>query len=421
MHFGLHLTAKNFLRKEVRMKAQLVVWVAIAGLLCVPFPSRAAEVKLTSSTQYLWFNDIILDDDVETVAQYLRLNVSKMDAAGNVTIAGYGRATKQFTSGEDVEGRLYYFYLNYRNLIQDVLDVKLGRHFVYFPSGSGLVDGATLDFKRMGPLGLKLLAGRDVKFVAERNEITGAKDRLTGASLYTDAVRRTHIEASYMLREDDGDTAREIVGGSFSTYLPGNVSVYADTKYDLLTESTSELLTGLKFAPAEKLTLKGEYYQSFPQFDATSIFSVFAVNKYTEKLIAAEYQMTGAYRLALSYAREDFNDGENADLYEAGITARPSANLLFDVSYSMRNGFGGELDGLRFHGTYARGKNSFAAGADIADYRRDSVRSDTAKKYWVGAAHKFSPDVSATARVENNVNVNFAHNYQGVVTLNANF
>src|SRR5574341_898282 len=218
------------------MKVKLVVWVALAGLLCIAFPTYAAEVKLTSSTQYLWFNDIIADDDVETVAQYLRLNMSKMDAAGNMTVTAYGRATKQFTSDEDVEGRLYYFYLSYRNLIQDTLDVKLGRHFVYLPSGSGLIDGATLDFKNIGPVGLKLLGGRDVKFVAE-NEVTGGKDRMVAAGIYSDAIRLTHLEASYTRRYDDGDISRELVGASLSTYLPKNVSVYADTKYDLLTES----------------------------------------------------------------------------------------------------------------------------------------------------------------------------------------
>jgi hypothetical protein len=396
--------------------------LCLALLLVSPLRAEAVDMRVTSSTQYLWFNDFIISDDVETVAQYLRLNVSKLDAAGNITINGYGRATRQFTKNEDVEGRLYYLSLSYRNLLPDVLDLQLGRHFIYLPAGSGLIDGATLDFKSVGPLGFKLVGGRDVRFVAERNEITGGKDRLMGASIYSDAVARTHIEAAYLLREDNGDTAREIVGASFSTYFPGNVAVYADTKYDLLTESTAELLVGIKYAPIERLSLKAEHYQSFPQFDATSIYSVFAVNEYTEKLIAAEYGLTDAYRIALSYAREDFNDGEDADLYEAGISARPLKNLLLNVSYSVRKGFGGQLDGLRFHGAYRRGMNSFSAGADFADYRRDSIaENQTAKKYWMGAEHKFTQDTSLTARLENNVNINFENNYQGVVALNANF
>ena len=404
------------------MKAKLVVLIAAIGVLCIPPRSIAVEMKLGSSTQYLWYNDLITEKDEDAVAQYLRLNVAKLDSAGKATITGYGRATRVFSTGEDVEGRLYYFYLNYRDLVQDVLDVKLGRHFVAIPSGSGLIDGATLDFKGIGPMGLKLLGGRDVKFVAERNEVTGEKDRMLGASLYTDAVRMTHLEASYMQRNNDGDVSRELVGAAFSTYLPGSVSVYADTKYDVLTEATAELLAGVKFSPLEKLTLKGEYYQSFPTFDATSIYSVFAVNEYTEMLVKAEYLLGNAYRISLGYAREDFNDDKDADLYEAGISARPSANFLFDVSYSVRNGYSGDLDGLRLNGTYTIGMNSVSAGMDFADYRRDSMaESEIAKKYWIGAEHKFRQNVSISARAENNENVNFARNYQGVVALNANF
>jgi hypothetical protein len=404
------------------MKAPFVVCAALAGVLWFSGPARAAEVKLTSSTQYLWFNDFVADEDVEAVAQYLRLNVSKIDAAGDVTIAGYGRATRQFSENEDVEGRLYYLALDYRNLIQGHLDAKVGRHFVYLPAGSGLIDGATLDIRNIGPLGLKLVGGRDVKFSPERNEITGEKDRLTGASLFTDAITRTHIEVAYLLREDHGDTAREVVGASVSTYFPGNVAAYGDTKYDLLTKSTAELLAGLKYAPADRLTLKGEYYMSYPQFDATSIYSVFAVNQYREKLIAAEYRLTDAYRLSFSFAKEEFNDGEDADLYEAGISARPLAHLVLDGSYSVRNGYGGTLDGLRFLGSYTMGRTVLSAGADYADYRRDSLATDQiARKYWAGVGRKFTDDTSLTARVENSVNATFARSYQGLIALNMNF
>ena len=36
-------------------------WVMLMALACVPLLSHAAEVKLTSSTQYLWYQDILAD------------------------------------------------------------------------------------------------------------------------------------------------------------------------------------------------------------------------------------------------------------------------------------------------------------------------------------------------------------------------
>lgn len=396
--------------------------LCLALLLAMPLAAHAVDMRVTSSTQYLWYNDIIADDDVETVAQYLRLNLSKLDQAGKITITGYGRATRQFSKDEDVEGRLYYLYLNYPDALPEVLDMQVGRHFVVIPSGSGLIDGATLEFKRVGPMRLKLVGGRDVKFLAERNEVAGEKDRMYGASLSTDAFPLTHLEVSYLHRYDNGDLTRKIIGASLSRYFPGNVSVYADTKYDVLTEATTELLAGVKYAPIEKLMIKGEYYQSYPTFDATSIYSVFAVNEYQEMLIGAEYRITNAWSISGSAAKEDFNDGEKADLYEFGIQARPLDDLSLSLSYQDRSGYSGDLDGIRFHGSYTMGKASVTAGVDYADYRRDVMTgSETAKKHWVGAAYKFTRDTTLTARAENNVNVNFVRNYQGVVALNTNF
>jgi hypothetical protein len=366
----------------------------LALLLVLPLPAAAVDMKVTSSTQYLWYNDIVANDDDESkVAQYLRMSLTKLNEANTVSIYGYGRATKEFSDlkdNDDVAGRLYYFYLDYRDMLKDFLDLKAGRHFVYIPSASAIIDGATLDFKKIGPVGVRVLGGREVKFAGDRGEITGSEDYFMGTSLYTDAIRLTHLELSYARKYDNADVAREVVGFSASTYLLKKASLYGETKYDVLTESTSELLTGIKYSPLDRLTLTGEYYQSYPQFDATSIYSVFAVNKYQEALIRAEYALTDAYRFFVGYAKEDFNDGEDADLYEAGVAAKPTADLVINASYDKRNGFGGTLDGWRLNARYTMGKTVLAAGADWDDFRRDTFSENTAKKYWIGGTHAFA-------------------------------
>ena len=80
----------------MRVKGCLVLLVAL--VLMMPLLSEGAEVQLTSSTQYLWYQDILADRRQEDVAQYMRFNVTKLDQAGNLNIYGYGRATKQTTT-----------------------------------------------------------------------------------------------------------------------------------------------------------------------------------------------------------------------------------------------------------------------------------------------------------------------------------
>src|SRR5659263_714165 len=73
-----------------------VILIAVA---CIPLLSHAAEGKVTSSTQYLWYQDFLSEDkDQSDVAQYLRLNVTKLDKEGKINVYGYGRVIKQLST-----------------------------------------------------------------------------------------------------------------------------------------------------------------------------------------------------------------------------------------------------------------------------------------------------------------------------------
>jgi hypothetical protein len=400
----------------------LLLFCAI--LLLSPFAAAAVEMRVNSSTQFLWFNDFQIGEDEEMFAQYLKLDVTKLNEGNTASIQGYGRATYRSFSGEqtdDLLGRLYYLYLDYRNVVRNV-DLLAGRHFVNMPAGTALIDGATVNLRNIGPVDLRILGGRNVIFAGDRNEITGSDDGFFGASISTDTVKLTHIEAGYARKTDNADLARETIGITVTTYLPKRVAVYGEAKYDMLSETTSELLAGARFSPVEKLTITGEYYQSYPTFDATSIYSVFAVSQYQEMLVKAEYGLSDAYSLFLSYAAEDFNDGEDANLYQAGIAARPLEDLILNISYDKRNGYGGELSGVRVNGKYALNqRTTVSAGIDWDDFRRDTFSEETVKKYWVGGTYRLNKAVSLLVRAEDNVNVKYDHQYQGVAAVNAEF
>ena len=96
------------------------------------------------------------------------------------------------------------------------------------------------------------------------------------------------------------------------------------------------------------MILRGEYYQSYPTFDIASIYSVFAVNQYKEKSIAAEYQLTEQLP-----GQRQIRQGEisammqTADVYEVGFLAQPIKDLTLNAIYEKRNGFAGQLSGYQ--------------------------------------------------------------------------
>ncbi|MHB8908086.1 MAG: hypothetical protein ACYDAA_04320 [Syntrophales bacterium] len=398
-------------------------FVILMALACVPLLSHAAEVKVTSSTQYLWYTDILAadkDKSQQDAAEYLRVNVTKLDKEGNMNIYAYGRATKQVTTSQDLQGRLYYFYLDYRDAIKEHLDLRAGRTYVNAAAVSGTIDGLYLDFKNLGPMGVTLFGGRHVIFDDKRD--TGTRgDALTGMSVYFDTIKNTHVEVSYGRKYADTDVARENLGLDFSTTPISNTNFYGRLQYDTISESYNEMLFGAKVSPLKDLVLRAEYYQSYPTFDIASVYSVFAVDQYKEKSISAEYQLSDNYRVSVKYARENFSGDADADLYEVGLLARPIKDLTINASYERRLGFAGQLSGFRLSGEYRINKASLLAGIDYDDFRRELSREGIAKKYWAGVNYEFSKMISAIVRVEDNVNFNYDSNYQGYAAVNINY
>src|SRR3989339_454810 len=396
--------------------------VMLMALACVPLLSHAAEVKLTSSTQILWYQDILSDQSEKDVAQYLRMNVTKIDEEGKLNIYGYGRATKVFSSPseEDLEGRLYYFYVDYRDAFKEHLDLKAGRTYVNSAAISGTVDGFHADVKNLGPVGVTLFGGRYVIF-DEKREIGNGGDALAGMSVYLDTIKNTHVEVSYGRKYGDTDLMRENVGLDFSTTPFGTLNFYGRLKYDTMSESYNEMLFGAKVAPVKDLTLRGEYYESYPTFDAASIYSVFAVNQYKELSLSAQYQLATNYRVSLKYARETFDGDSHANVYEIGFLARPIKDLTLNLTYENRDGYAGQLSGIRFYGEYKIAKASVLAGIDYDDFRRQLSREGSAKRYWAGVNYEFTKIISAVVRVEDNINFTYDNSYQGYAAIQINY
>jgi hypothetical protein len=269
-------------------------------------------------------------------------------------------------------------------------------------------------------VGVTLFGGRNVLF-DNKSEIGTSGDTIAGMSVYFDTIKYTHVEVSYGRKYTDSDLARENVGLDFSTTPHEKVNFYGRLQYDTVGDKIGEFLLGAKVAPLKSLIVRGEYFQSRPTFDKFSFYTFFDVNNYKEACIAAEYQLTSDYRVNGRYAREDFGNDANANVYEVGFFARPIKDLILNAFYEKRNGFAGRLSGFRFNGEYRISKAAISAGVDYDDFRRESSREGNAKKYWAGVMYELNKMFSAVARFEDNTNFTFDHSYQGFAALNVNY
>lgn len=375
----------------------------------------AADIHGKSSTQLLWFNDFYNGRQIE-LGEYLQFSVTKLDKDGKFNIYGYGRGTQDLTNGEGLNGRLYYLYGDYRDLF-DKLDVKLGRQFVNLSAGTTIIDGAQADLKNIGPVAFTVLGGRDVVF-GINGELSRDGNYALGMAAYLTGFRKTDLDVSWFRKWDEGDVSRDIVGGSFKQYLLDSVKLYSNARYDLTSEVFNEVLAGIKYFPTANLVLTGEWFQSYPTFDTTSIYSVFAVNRYQEGVVRADYTINENIAINAGYSRQDYGEDGTADVYEAGCTLRPINTLTIGLAYDRHEGYGGHLDGGTFDVTWDATKELMLAGGLTVDaYNRDffptASGNEIAQKYWLGAKYRMGRNMAASLRIEDDVNVTYNSNVQG--------
>ncbi|OGT98062.1 MAG: hypothetical protein A2X80_08895 [Geobacteraceae bacterium GWB2_52_12] len=395
-------------------------------LACVPLLAAStawsAEVHGRSSTQFLWFNDIFTEKKQAEVAEYLNLSITNIDKAGKLSIQGYGRATQDVRNGDGLNGRLYYLYADYRDLY-DKVDIRLGRQFVNYAAGTALIDGGQIELKKVGPVNFSVMGGRNV-FFNLNDEGTSSKDYAFGAAAYLAGFQNTDLELSYFMKFDKDGVARDQVGASFKQYLFDSVKVYGNARFDVPSESFSEVLAGVKYYPTSDLVLTGEWYQSYPTFDSTSIYSIFAVDRYQEAVIRADYTINDKISVNAGYNKQLYGDGgEEADVLEVGCRIRPIEQVQLNLNYDYRNGYGGQLNGGIAELTYQPIKPlELAAGIHYDVYERDRVTGEeTARRYWGGAKYKIAQNMSASLRIEDNVNARYKSDWQGRAVFNYDF
>ncbi|MBI5639724.1 MAG: hypothetical protein HZA17_04790 [Nitrospirae bacterium] len=379
----------------------------------------AAPLKLSTSTQLL-FGDDLLGESQTILAQYLRFSYNP--EGKNFSAAGYGRVWTDFTGGkirdDDVSGRLYYLYLEYAPV--ESLSMRLGRQFMAFTAGNAIMDGLRIDAHDMGPVGVTIAAGRDVLFSLD-SETTRDGNYFFGVDVHLDKIKSTQLGFSYVRKYDESELAREEFGMNFK-YFYKYASPYAEVRYDRLSEAVDEATVGIDLFPISNLMVKGEFYHSYPTFDATSIYSVFAVDKYREYLMRAEYSLESPVTLYASYAKQTYEDSNNADRFTVGTRISPMDKLTVSAGVDYRHGYGGNLWGFEVTGDYRiREKLLLSAGIQYDTYRRpDEFGNNYAQRYWLGGLWSAGKNTSVSARIEDNVNENFDHRPLARIAFNWN-
>lgn len=396
--------------------------LAFTLLLSSP-PAQGGELSFKSSTQYLW-GDSLLGSNEPFVAEHLRLGY---DGDEDLRLAGYGRVAanlgNESVHDKNTNGKLYYMYVDYKGL--GIGNLRAGRHFTAYSAGSALLDGVTFDMNRLVKyFGLGLTAGTGVLY-GLNSDYTSDTRGLVAANFYLKNIGLNDAGISFARKYDAQQVARETLGfnlaSSFRAARP-----YARGMYNNLTNTLDSLTAGLDIYPSSTLSMKLEYYRSYPTFDSTSIYSVFAVDSYTEYLFQTQYDVSRSLAVNAAYKRQSYQESDlNADAVSLGCRSAETGEYSLTANMEGRAGYGGRIWGAEILGDLAMGKKlglSFGGQHDL--YKRfDAVTPDwqNATRYWLGLRWEPGENARLAVRVENNTNQNFGNRLMGRATLDISF
>lgn len=362
----------------------------------------AATFSGRSSTVVEWFEDPS-DETAVPIYEYLLLNVRDLDNDG-LNFRGYGRLATDTQDVVDVDSRLYYAYLEKKGLFNGRTDFRLGRQFVATTAGASVMDGLDLTIHNIGPVNFRLFGGGNSTYYEDYD----SDDLIWGVELYGVFMQdRLDLGLSYVQTWSDSDLTKELIGFDFDFDQPNLFNLYSDFQFNYINNVVSYFLFGGKYYSSPKWNLRAEYLYSLPVFTSTSIYSVFAVDKYQELMAEYTYNFAPGLRAFGIYSREIYEDFADANVFEAGVEKIRTDRFSGYLTGVYRDDEDGQdLVGFKVRAAWMFTRK-FQAGAganvDVLDRRIDFENNEdetTSSLLWLYGTYAFTDRVSMELKLE---------------------
>ncbi|MDH4223882.1 MAG: hypothetical protein OEV55_10140, partial [candidate division Zixibacteria bacterium] len=279
----------------------------------------------------------------------------------------YFRSTTEFIhkNSTDPSTRIYNAYLDWKN-IKKIMDLRLGRQFLYVGAGKGTMDGLRFDFRPARRLQLTGYAGFQLPQERWTSIDSWGKSHIFGGEVSTTYLRNTRLALSYVRKTRDKSEERHLIGFNVS-HLYRKFDFYSQLYYDLVYKKVQNLtLRGAGSRLWGRLYSSLEYQFRRPSIYSNSIFSVFQQETYSLFRFSVAYQLRKSLRLFAEYA---------LTLYESDNASRARFGFEYgfiSLGIRIRRGYAGEDNGVYGGISYSLRRNLvFSASADYGEYKLD--------------------------------------------------
>ncbi len=396
------------------MKKWVFTAVALAlAMPLLPVASMAAELSGRLTTALEYFDNA--DEDTAVPAYlYGYGSVTRIADDPGFTFRGYGRLAKDLAGEVDRDSRLYYAYLEKRDLL-DGLDVKLGRQFVATTAGASTIDGVDANYELAKLLKLRAFVGGAVSFDDDYEH----GDYALGAEIGAHHNRDFEANLSYYQEYDDGDLAFELFGLDARYDVLRMVELTGELQYNYLRDEISYIFAEADYHRSARYGVRVHYLYDVPLFKSTSIYSVFAVDQYEEAQAEFTYNFGDGYRALARYTIEFYEKDDDASVYEAGVDKLSTGRWYGYALGTWRI----DPDGQGLYGVkllygdrhYRYFQPGVGVHLDVLERRREDNSDDetTSSRVWIFARSDLTDTVSLEAKLERSESDLYDQYYSG--------
>jgi hypothetical protein len=324
---------------EERMKRKVILVLSLLSLFIFK-GGQAVELKANISSHFNSYQtqDLYTEEKTSYLRAYqsFRFDLTEIGTK-DLSFHTYFRSTTDLIhkNSTDPSTKIYNAYLDWKN-IKKVLDLRLGRQFLYAGVGNATMDGLRLDLKPKQKLQLTAYVGFQLPKDKWTKIDTWEKSHIFGSEISTTYLKNTRLAVSYVQKEREKAFEEHLIGIN-ATHLYKKLDFYSQFYYNLVYKKVQNLtLRGAGSRFRDKLYLSLEYQFRRPSIYSNSIFSVFKQESYSIFRFSGSYQLMKDLRFSSEY---------DLTLYESDNSTRTRLGIEYafiGLGVNFRRGYGGE-------------------------------------------------------------------------------
>lgn len=367
-HPSTILTKGTFTHKEVSMKGKIILIFFSSLILLKPVAATELRSNITTYFNSYQTQDLYTEEKTSYFRAYqsFRFDLNQIGTK-DLSFHTYFRSTSDFIhkNSTDPSTKIYNAYIDWKN-IKKVLNLRLGRQFLYAGVGNATMDGLRLDFKPKQKLQLTAYIGLQLPKDKWTKIDTWEKSHIFGGEISTTYLRNTRLALSYVQKEREKAFEEHLIGIN-ATHFHKKLDFFTRFHYDLVYKKVQNFtLRGAGSRLWDKLYLSLEYQFRRPSLYSNSIFSVFKQESYSIFRFSGSYQFVKNLKFSSEY---------NLTLYESDNSTRTRLGIEYafiGLGVNFRRGYGGESNGFYGRLVHSLKKDLiFSVGADYGKYKLD--------------------------------------------------